>query len=62
MDDIYEEIESHINLFYNLQVNKKQTYEYLKPFSFEMLVRDSDDLCQVAAMIIKRLMSSEEGG
>lgn len=27
-----------------------------------MLVRDSDDLCQVAAMIIKRLMSSEEGG
>jgi len=27
-----------------------------------MLVRDSDDVCQVAAMIIKRLMSSDEGG
>ena len=26
-----------------------------------MLVRDSDDLCQVAAMIIKRLYSTEEG-
>ena len=62
MDEIYEEIEQPINLFYNLQVNKKWTYEYLKPFSFEMLVRDSDDLCQVAEMIIKRLMSSDEGG
>ena len=45
-----------------MNVNKKQTFEYLKPFSFEMLVRDSDDLCQVAAMIIKKLMSGDEGG
>ena len=28
----------------------------MKPFSFEMFVRDSDDVCQVAVMIAKRLL------
>jgi hypothetical protein len=27
----------------------------MKPFSFEMFVRDSDDVCQVAVTIAKKL-------
>lgn len=38
----------------------RETEEFLKPYSFEMLIRDSDDVCQVAVMIVKRLMSSDE--
>ena len=31
----------------------------MKPFSFEMLVRDSDDLAQLAVMIIKKVMGDD---
>lgn len=32
----------------------------MKPHSFELCVKDSDDVCQVVVMIIKKLMGSEE--
>ena len=37
----------------------KDVQEYLKPFSFEMFVRDTDDACQVAVMIAKRLLGED---
>ena len=47
-----------IRSFTNLK--KKPTQDYLKPHSFEMCIKDSDDVCQYAVMLIKKLMGSEE--
>jgi hypothetical protein len=40
---------------FNVLRAQKDTQEYMKPFSFEMFVRDSDDVCQVAVTIAKKL-------
>lgn len=42
MDD--ETLTLEIRSFNTLKL-KKDTKEYMKPFSFEMFVRDSDDVC-----------------
>jgi len=52
-NDSYLELE--IRSFNNLGA-VKDIQEYMKPFSFEMFVRDSDDACQVAVMIARRLL------
>jgi len=55
MDDNDSYLELEIRSFNNLGA-VKDIQEYMKPFSFEMFVRDSDDACQVAVMIAKRLL------
>ena len=37
------------------------TQEYMKPYSFEMLVRDADDVSKLAVMIIKKFMGDDTG-
>ena len=48
-------LEVDIRDFHDLEVYK-DTGEYMKPFSFEAFTRDSDDVCQIAVVIIKRLL------
>ena len=40
----------------------KDVEEYMKPFSYESFVRDTDDVCLVAVMIAKKLSSDDEAG
>ena len=58
-EEAFHIISEQMQTFNDLAVNR-ETEEFLKPYSFEMLIRDSDDVCQVAVMIVKRLMSSDE--
>lgn len=58
-EDAFQVISQELKAFSDLAANR-ETEEFLKPYSFEMLIRDSDDVCQVAVMIVKRLMSSDE--
>ena len=58
-DEALEIIAGEPRKYNDLGVSR-ETEEFLKPYSFEMLVRDSDDVCQVAVMIVKRLMSNDE--
>jgi hypothetical protein len=53
-----EVLELDIREFNDLGVYK-DTSEYMKPFSFEAFTRDSDDVCQIAVVIIKRLLGEE---
>ena len=39
-----DELDCTIRSFDDLQINK-DPQEFMKPFSFEMFVRDSDDVC-----------------
>ena len=41
---------------------QRETDEYMKPFSVEMFVRDSDDVCQVAVMIARKLFGMDGHG
>jgi len=66
-EDVDEELQSQSQEIIDLDIRAfkdlvkvKDTQEYLKPYSFEMCARDSDDACQVAVMIVKRLMGSDE--
>lgn len=58
-EDAFCIISEELKSFSDLAVNR-ETEEFLKPYSFEMLIRDSDDVCQVAVMIVKRLMSNDD--
>ena len=40
---------------FNTLAKGKEIQEHMKPFTFEMFVRDSDDVCQVAVTIAKKL-------
>ena len=66
-DDDADSLERQSQEVVNLEIRtfvdigkQRDTREYLKPHSFEMCVKDSDDASQVAVMIIKKLMGSEE--
>ena len=37
----------------------REVQEYMKPFTCELYIRDIDDVCLTAVMIIKRLMDSD---
>lgn len=35
---------------------QKDILEYCKPFSFESLVMDSDDVCRIAVIVARKLL------
>ena len=37
---------------------KRDIQEYCKPFSFESLVRDSDDICRIAVIVARKLLDA----
>jgi hypothetical protein len=49
-----------IRQFHNLGL-QREIEEYMKPYSVEMLIRDSDDVCMVAVMIMRKLFGIEGG-
>jgi len=51
-------IEIEIRSFPNIGCTK-EVDEYCKPFSFEHSVADSDDVCKVAVVVIRKLMDDE---
>lgn len=44
--------------FNDLQCNQRDIYEYCKPFSFESLVHDSDDVCRIAVIVARKLLDA----
>ena len=53
-----ETLTLEIRTFNTLKI-KKDIKEYMKPFSFELFVRDFDDVCQVAVTIVKKLFGDD---
>lgn len=50
-------IEIEIREFRDLAV-KRDIHEYCKPFSFEQLVVDSDDVCRIAVIVARKLLDA----
>lgn len=50
-------IEIEIREFRDLG-RKPDIQEYCKPFSFETLVRDSDDACRIAVIVARKLLDA----
>eukprot|EP00347_Sterkiella_histriomuscorum_P002311 403368647 len=50
-------IEIEIRAFQDLSV-QRDIQEYCKPFSFESLVLDSDDICRIAVIVARKLLDS----
>ena len=44
--------------FEDLEVHR-EVQEYMKPFTCELFIRDIDDVCLTAVIIVKRLMDSD---
>ncbi len=51
-------IEIEIREFRDLMQHERNIHEYCKPFSFESLVLDSDDLCRLAVIVARKLLDS----
>lgn len=49
-------IEIEIRAFQELNI-QRDILEYCKPFSFESLVLDSDDVCRIAVIIARKLLN-----
>lgn len=41
-----------------MQCTKRDLHEYCKPFSFEQLVHDSDDVCRIAVIVARKLLDA----
>jgi hypothetical protein len=50
-------IEIEIREFRELE-QKRDIHEYCKPFSFESLVIDSDDVCRIAVIVARKLLDA----
>ncbi len=50
-------IEIEIREFRDLE-QKRDISEYCKPFSFESLVIDSDDVCRIAVIVARKLLDA----
>jgi hypothetical protein len=50
-------IEIEIKEFRDLE-QKRDIHEYCKPFSFESLVIDSDDVCRIAVIVARKLLDA----
>ena len=50
-------IEIEIREFRDLD-SKRDLHEYCKPFSFESLVIDSDDVCRIAVIVARKLLDA----
>ncbi len=51
-------IEIEIREFRDLSMQKRDIQEYCKPFSFESLVLDSDDVCRIAVIVARKLLEA----
>ncbi len=56
-DEDKQVIEIEIREFRDLD-QKRDINEYCKPFSFEQLVVDSDDVCRIAVIVARKLLDA----